>query len=324
MAGPLNEEAPVFLPVNALVSYHYFREIDIGHMARWGLCMVGDSGAFSAASQGAQIDQDEFYEWARLWRNDLLWTASLDVIGDEGRSWANWKRAPKDLGLIPTVHYGADPSSIDRYVEAGVDLIGLGGMVPYKSEPARLLRWCLQMMRYARDKHPHVRFHGWGVTHPDLVMNLPWWSVDSSGFSAAYRFGILTLVDPRTGKRILVKMNGKDAANHATLLRNAYGVDWRKVAVSNRETRRDVVRVAVHAMQHLERFLQRRWKVEPPQSLTSAARSSVDKGPIVHNVLGAPSMQPPKSLSPDDKGPRIHSVFGAYNKEAEYMIKEEA
>lgn len=273
-------DVPLDLPVNALISFHYFGDVDVAQMQSWGLRMIGDCGAYSADSQGAPIDRDAFFEWGRRWRRNLLWVASLDVIGDPKASWANWRAAPADLRLVPTVHYGSEPSLIDRYVEAGADLIGLGGMVPFKSEPKRLLRWCLSVMRYARDNHPHVRFHGWGVTHPQLVMNLPWWSVDSSGFSSAYRYGRLSLFNPDTKKSVTVAMDGRSVANTATLLREHYGLeDWRRIAESTAATRRDLVRVSMRSMQLTERYLQHRHRVTPPPSL-----AGVTPGPQVHFV----------------------------------------
>ena len=326
MAEPVND---VYLdkPINTLVSYHYFNDADIAEMAGWGLCMVGDSGAFSAASQGVPIDRDEFYEWARRWSGSLLWTAALDVIGDEEMTWANYVTAPSDLRLVPTVHYGAKPSAIDRYVEAGADLIGLGGMVPLKGEPARLLRWSLEMMRYARDRHPHVRFHGWGVTHPELVMNLPWWSVDSSGVSAAYRYGRMTLVDPNDGSKVTVALNGKDIAAYAHVLQRDYGIDWRRVASSTTESRRDVVRVAMRGMQHLESFLRRRWKIEPPESLKEKLQGL--RGRLLHNVMGLPTnwqnnaLQSNDHPSPNVVGPQLHYVLGTKKREGEYLATKE-
>jgi len=275
-------DVPLRTPANALVSFHYFAESDMAELASWGLRIIGDSGAYSAASQGTHIDRDKFYGWARQWRHCLLWVAGLDVIGDDDATWKNWVNAPSDLRLVPTVHYGVPGSAIDKYVEAGADLIGLGGMVPYKSEPERLLRWCAQMMKYARDRHPHVRFHGWGVTHPALMMKLPWWSVDSSGYASAFRYGTMALVDPDVVpfRRFQVKLNGRDIAPHAALLRKHYGLqDWSRVAVSNRDTRRDVGRVAVRTYQLMEDYLRRRYQVTSPQSL------AVDSpGPHVHAV----------------------------------------
>lgn len=286
------EGSPLRYPVNVLISYHYFKESNVAEIQGWGLRIIGDSGAYSADSQGVVIDVDSFAEWIVRWRANLHWVASLDVIGDQTGSWDNWL-ALRSMGLetVPTIHYGDDPRALDRYVERGVDFMGLGGMVPYKSEPKRLLRWCLSVMRYARDNHPHLRFHGWGVTHPDLVMNLPWWSVDSSGFSASYRYGRASLFDPRTGKKIAVQLDGREVAKHARLLRDVYGVDWRDVAVSTSETRRAVVRMSFRSAQLLEDYLSRRHRVTPPASL-----GEPEQGPTISLPLGFPDAQPAKTL----------------------------
>jgi hypothetical protein len=58
-------------PVNTLVSFHYYQRADIGSLARAGHRMIGDSGAFSAFSQGATIDADTYAEWATRNRTNL-------------------------------------------------------------------------------------------------------------------------------------------------------------------------------------------------------------------------------------------------------------
>lgn len=266
-------------PVNALTSFHYFGTANIAEMASWGLRIIGDSGAFSADASGQPITADDLYEWAYRWRDSFVWVASLDVIGDPRRSWDNWVNSPSDLKMVPTVHYGADPTELRRYVDRGADLIGLGGMVPFKSEPERLLRWCLSMMRYARDNFPHVRFHGWGVTHPILLNRLPWWSVDSSGFGSGYRYGRLTLFDPDLNKKITVQMDGKQAARHASLIRRHYGISWRDVAVSIPENRPVVIRTAMRTMQLVEESLRRKHRVSAPDSVAS---KYLPRGPHIH------------------------------------------
>ena len=40
-------------PRNILVSYHYFRKYDLDKLA--GLRIIGDSGAYSAKSQGVEL-----------------------------------------------------------------------------------------------------------------------------------------------------------------------------------------------------------------------------------------------------------------------------
>ena len=320
-------EVELRLPVNALASFHYFKSYDIAEMQSWGLRLIGDSGAFSSMSQGALIDLGEFADWGLRWQNNLAWIASLDVIGDQPASFQNYKKLrARGLDVIPTIHYGCDPKELDKYAADGVDFVGLGGMVGRKSEAARLLRWTLAVFRYARDHHPTMRFHGWGVTHSQLVMNLPWYSVDSSGFSSSYRFARLSLFDTTNGKNIGIDLNGKDIYKHAALLRRDYKVEPEEVAVSDRETRRQLTRLSIASIQKQEDFLRKRFKVDAPKygvkdlyfdainmHIASAApyylkeiadiQLSPTQAPNIHAALGFPGAQSTISLSPTDKAP---------------------
>lgn len=256
------------VPTDILCSYHYFSDIDMGQIRSWGTRIIGDSGAFSAMSGGKPIDREEFHAWAHRWRDDLFWVAALDVIGDADASFENYLAAKRDgLDLVPTLHYGAEPHETDRLVEAGASLIGLGGMVPYSSEKDRLMRWTLSMHRYARDNHPDVRFHGWGISHPYLVDNLPWWSTDSSGFSSAFRFGTLRLWLPRRSRFVSVNLNGRDLARYAKPLRDHYNVDWKLVSESLPSNRRELGRVALRSVQLYAEWLQQRQSVSAPALL---------------------------------------------------------
>lgn len=149
-------------PVDALVSYHYYAKdkamaplVDTGRLR-----LIGDSGAFSARSQGAAIDLDAYAAWVTRWRDHLCWAASLDVIGDPIGSHRNWLRLRDDhqLAAIPTLHAGSDMSWMDAYASQGVDFIGLGGMAG-PSGAGRAYRWAVHAFRYARDNWPAVRFH---------------------------------------------------------------------------------------------------------------------------------------------------------------------
>lgn len=280
----MNEDIALTYPVNALVSFHYFETEDIAALTRCGLRLIGDSGAFSAASTGTPVNLSEFATWAKRWRKSLFWIASLDVIGDAAHTRRNYEfLRSENLDVIPTIHYGADPSEMDQYAAEGVNFMGLGGMVGRKSEPSRLLRWALSVFRYARRKHPQMRFHGWGVSHPELVMNLPWFSVDSSGFSSAYRYARMTLFDPRSAKRVGIAIDGRDALRHRDLLANVYGVQPSRVVASTTESRRDLVRLSVASMQRQQDFLRRRFQVDGPTYGVTAQVA----GPNLHFVDAA-------------------------------------
>ena len=308
-----NPEVKLRYPVNALVSFHYFKDRDIADMKRWGLRLIGDSGAYSAASQGAPINIQEFAEWGARWKDNLAWVASLDVIGDKEASWTNyaWLRN-QGLDVIPTIHYGCDPKEVDRYVAEGVDFIGLGGMVGRKSEADRLLRWTLSVFRYARDKHPQLRFHGWGVTHRQLTMNLPWYSVDSSGFSSAYRFARLSLFDPAKGMMTNIELDGKQIYKHVDLLKRVYNCDPDDVKISTPDRRRQLVRLAISSVQKLEEFLRNRHQVTPP----TYGVKGWDLAPQVHVALGFPGAQSTLAVSPTDTpapfaGPNVHNAMAS-------------
>lgn len=308
-------DIPLDTPVDILCSFHYFKDMDMAEVRSWGTRIIGDSGAFSAFTSGGSIDREEFHQWAATWGDDLFWTASLDVLGDARTSLANWKAAKADgLNLVPTVHYGEPPTTLDPYIEEGADFIGLGGMVGYASEADRLMRWLIPMFRHVRDHHPHVRFHGWGISHPRLVDRLPWWSTDSSGFSSAFRFGTLRLFDPRRGVFVGVDLNGRDLARYRHVLATHYGIeDWRSVAVSTPATRRPLGRVAIRAVQLYGRWLSERQKVRPPASLVPrlALYGGVNEGPV---EVAAGKMSTGSSLwplVPPDRGPRQVSALGA-------------
>lgn len=273
-------------PFSALVSYHYYPDPEqIAGLATGGLRLIGDSGAFSAHTSGKPINLDTFAAWAHATRDSTTWTAGLDVIGDADGTWDNWQALRSlDLDPIPTVHYGSPPSVLDRYAEQGVDFVGLGGMVGRKSESDRLLRWCLSMMRYARDTWPGMRFHGWGVTHPSLVQNLPWWSVDSSGFGQSYRFGRLKLWDPVARRHQTAALDGREPYRHGALLRRHYSVTPEQVATSTPANRRTLIRVSAYSFQLLEDYLRARHQVTPP---TYGLRSPSLCGPSLHAVDGS-------------------------------------
>lgn len=311
------DEVMLDLPVDILCSYFYFRNVDMATVQSWGTRIIGDSGAFSAFTSGSEVDREEFHEWADRWSDSLFWVASLDVIGDPEGTRANWEAARRDgLSLVPTLHYGASTDALGWYVEQGADLIGLGGMVPYSSEPDRLMRWLVPMFKWVRDHAPHVRFHGWGISHPRLVDRLPWWSTDSSGFSSVFRFGTLRLWLPHRERFVSVPMDGQHLRRHDRTLREVYGVrDWRHLSVSTPANRRHVGRVAYRSVQLYARWLQKRQQVTPPPSLTSRLTQGSGSGDLGPSYVAAANLQdmvmnPDGSCKAPEVGPAQETAMG--------------
>lgn len=263
----------VGFPVDALVSFHYYRDDKVmaGLASTGRFRLIGDSGAFSALTQGARIDLAEYADWCRRWAEHLIWVASLDVIGDPTASRVNWctLRDRHGLTAVPTVHAGADKSWLDAYASEGADLIGLGGMAGNgQAQPA--FRWAVHMMRYARERYPHVRFHLWGVTNRRFLEALPVYSADSSGvIGAVYRFARLRLFDPQLGqpRTLYLLPNRGDVYRYGQLLRRTYGVEPAAIERSHYGNRTLLAQLSVAGNQQYAAWLQTRHQVTPPASL---------------------------------------------------------
>jgi hypothetical protein len=310
-------------PVDALVSYHYYRDdADMAALANSGrLRMIGDSGAFSAYSQGAEITLDEYAAWARRWRSHLFWVASLDVLYDPQASLGNWRALRDRHGMVtvPTVHLGSPPQLLDTYAAEGVDFIGLGGMVG-KPQPA-VFRWSLHLIRYARDHHPGMRFHAWGLAGRQFLDRLPVYSADSSGIvGQAFRYAQLRLFDPVTGRDIKVRLDGSNQImRHGPLLRNVYGVDPADIRTSHAGNRFILIRLLAASAQQYGLWLQKRHRVSPP---TWGINPAAPNGPRVH-MVGSPRQgraTPNQALDllyeneqGAPEGPRVHMVGGSHS-----------
>jgi hypothetical protein len=306
-------------PVDALVSYHYYRDDQVmARLVETGrLRLIGDSGAFSALTQGSTINLDEYAAWCHRWRQHLCWAASLDVIGDPTASHRNWLRLRDQHGLatVPTLHAGAHTRWMDTYAREGVDYIGLGGMAG-TGQAVRAFRWAVHMFRYARDQWPAVRFHLWGVTNRRFLDALPAYSADSSGIlGAAYRYAQLRLFDPATGRHHNVALRGGRAVyQHSALLRRVYGVNPAEIETSHTGNRTTLIQLATAATQQYAAWLQKRHQVSAPTWGISPIRPC--PGTHIHLVSAAgggstDDLETATGKTVDQTGPRLHVVAGA-------------
>lgn len=293
-------------PRNVLCSFHYFKDYDLDRLPH--LRIIGDSGAFSAESQGAKITTADLAEWAAKWRHRLAWVASLDVIGDLEGTRRNWREMVEVHGIpgVPTVHFGADPRALDWFADRGVDFVGLGGMVGLQT--AKQMRWLLTIFKYQQRAHPGMRFHGWGVTS-EKVLRLPFYSVDSSGWTSAVRFARLILRDPNSPKDYAVHLNGRDVYRPevARLLRDAYGVSFKDAAISAGANRNVIVRLAALSTAVQE---DRARRLHGP--IASPAWGMLDvghRGPSIHLSTGNTYSAPERVEElHDDAGPHLTLV----------------
>lgn len=194
---------------NLLESYHYiYRDSYVRKIRKDGKKVFLDSGAFSAFTQGVQVDLPAYCDYIKRNRDiieevdgDLL-ASVLDGIGDPLKTWQN-QQAMEALGVrpLPCFHYGEDERYLEHYIE-NYTYITLGGMVPISTP--QLYHWLDRIWeKYLTDGagRPRLKVHGFGLTTVGLMERYPWYSVDSSSWVQIARTGGMML--PR-GKAVSI------------------------------------------------------------------------------------------------------------------------
>lgn len=242
-------------PFKALISFHYFRTTDVGELLDVlgpDTMLFGDSGAFSAATQGADVNLDDYAAWLHRWRDRFIVYSNLDVIGDDEASRRNQRELERrGLHPLPVFHAGSDFRTLESYCEE-YPYIALGGMV---GKP-NLGPWLVRCFEIAV-KHGAV-FHGFGQTRHQFLLDFPFYSVDSSSWSGGVRFGLVHLWDDRRARFVKVTLaNHAEVYRHAELIRD-HGCDPAKLASREGFERRELVRTNGMAWLRYNEFLRRR------------------------------------------------------------------
>src|SRR5574343_149368 len=189
-----------------LLSYHYFKSVDLDalmgkYFGDKPPMVFIDSGGFSAATQGVEINIDEYCEFLKKYDHLITVKANLDVIGDPVKTYEQQKyMESKGVKPIPVFHTGESIDWLKRYIDEGYDYIALGGMVPYARDKKKLIQWMRACFNEADKAGRHIGYHGFGMTNWDLMRAYPWKSVDSSSWCSGFRYGQVYLFDDKLGR----------------------------------------------------------------------------------------------------------------------------
>lgn len=160
-----------------------------------------DSGAFSAWSQGAEINIHNYIEFIKKNIKYIDTYAVLDVIGNAEKTLKNQRIMEKaGLSPLPCFHYGEDIKYLKRYLK-NYDYIALGGMVPISTKDLR--PWLDELFSKhicSKDGMPKVKIHGFGMTALTLMLRYPWYSVDSTSWVVTGRMGGILIPRKTNGK----------------------------------------------------------------------------------------------------------------------------
>lgn len=164
-----------------------------------------DSGAFTVWTRGGSIDLDAYVAHLHALRDALavpVIPINLDVIpgGPRRRATPDEARAAiqasernadairaADLPVMEVWHRGEPLEHLDRVLarrEPG-ELVGIGGLVGLRPDRVRAVCdpvWARVLATHPLDALPPI--HGLGVGNRDVIWRYPWWSVDSSSWTA--------------------------------------------------------------------------------------------------------------------------------------------
>lgn len=174
-----------------------------------------DSGAFSVWNRGLSIEFREYLDFCLATRDLWDFIITLDRIpGSPGRKNVSegereecaaigWERCeqmvkeglPKEK-IMPVFHQGEDLSWLERWVKAGYGLLGVSPANDRTSKERIIwLDHCLSNLCHT-DGSARVRFHGLAVTSPRLMLQYPWWSVDSASWCILAGYGHMVMPSP--------------------------------------------------------------------------------------------------------------------------------
>lgn len=210
------EHRVIALTTYRLFSYYFiaqnlFNSADMMDIAKRKVDLFLDSGAFSAWSQGVEININDYINFIKEHKEVIDIYANLDVIsgskiGNETsakQTLENQKIMEKaGLSPLPTFHYGEPVKYLKHYLK-NYDYIALGGMVPISNK--QLVPWLDDLFgNYICDKKgiPKVKIHGFGLTSLKLMLRYPWYSVDSTSWVVTGRMGSIMVPRYKSGKWI--------------------------------------------------------------------------------------------------------------------------
>lgn len=186
---------------NHLESYHYIhRPRAVQRIRDEGVKVFLDSGAFSAYTQGVEIDIGRYCDYIHENADIIDFPSVLDAIGDAEGTYRNQEEMERrGTNPLPCFHYGEPLELLEHYVSK-YEYITIGGMVPISTPQLKL--WLDDIWdRYLTDEsgRPRTKVHGFGLTSLPLMLRYPWYSVDSSTWVQWAANGMI-LIPTRTGQ----------------------------------------------------------------------------------------------------------------------------
>lgn len=261
---PLYRVMNTFDGAKWLIAYEYHEALPQLHNMPDKLML--DSGAYTAWTQGTSVNLHEYAQWCvstQAQHSGTVWCVNLDVIpGEQGRTSTTSERKAAMTGslhnadtlrqykiALAEVFHQDEPwqylhDLLDRLDDSGVLCISPRNDVSVKSKIAWQQDVLRQLLRRF-DVSTLPRCHGLAVTSRRMLEQFPYYSVDSSTWNAAVRFG--TYVNQNGGMTPTRSHLGASARS-----KTPGALDY-------------FVRKSMLNLQHLERSITSLWKARGVQ-----------------------------------------------------------
>jgi hypothetical protein len=216
-----------------------------------------DSGAFTAWSQGKEVDLEEYCDFILEHKDKVTCYAGLDVIGDYKATIKNVDRMiARGLMPIPTFHYGEPYFVLDEYKK--FPYIAIGGIVRL-ARPS-MYAFFDQAWNHLVDENGEAvtKVHGFGLTVDEAMLRYPWYSVDSTTWLNGGKFGIV--LHPKHHRRLTMSDNspyskviGKHVDTVSDIEREEFYAAFRERGFEPEELMRDYkLRNTWNMLRHME------------------------------------------------------------------------
>lgn len=207
-----------------------------------------DSGAFTAFTQGREIDIDHYI--GTIKKIGIPYYAGLDVIGDWQATAKNIKyMEDKGLSPIPAFHFGSPIEELERMLDK-YDYIALGGLVPHAANRKKLEAWLDKCFSVIVKHKPLRKIHLFGINSLWAWKRYPIYSADATSWVAGSKFrriveydmkgmkmnthhkGINTKYSHKVWEGDYIELNlhnimeYQKAADHITRLWESRGIKW--------------------------------------------------------------------------------------------------
>lgn len=164
--------------------------------------IFADSGAYSAWANKTEINLQEYIDFIKKNKDQIETYACLDDITSSKKTQENQIEMERQgLHPLPVYHTGEDISLLKKLMKK-YDYIAIGGMA-LNSSVNRVLSFdeifsivCPSSNNFL----PTHKIHGFGLASPDLLINYPWYSADTTSWVQYGRFGIVLIPNMDNGR----------------------------------------------------------------------------------------------------------------------------